>query len=63
MPRASASTTTEPTHVTVYGLHPVIIGWGSEADMQAYADKMNAQAPKYNHRVLPVGEVSKKGKR
>ena len=38
----------------VYGTVPVAIGWGTVKEMEAYAERMNKQAPQYNHRVVKL---------
>jgi hypothetical protein len=60
MPRRSSA---KPQYVTVYGTIPIIIGEGPKADMDAYAEAMNKQAPKYNHRVMLRSEVGTKSKK
>lgn len=39
--------------MVVYGETAIVIAEGPTAMMQGYADRMNAQAPQYNHRVVP----------
>ena len=42
-------------HVTVvYGTIPIVIAAGPRKVMEAYVERMNAQAPEYNHRIEEV---------
>lgn len=38
----------------VYGPKPIIIAQGPREMMEAYAARMNEQAPQYDHRVVDV---------
>lgn len=45
-------TATDDRVKVVYGIaKAIVIGEGPRSMMQGYVDRMNAQAPQYNHRI------------
>jgi len=45
--------------VLVYGTHGIHLDYGTKADMNAGAARLNKQAPQYNHRVVPRADAFK----